>query len=251
MKILGSDFDGTLNQGGISDGKITAIEKWRNAGHKFGIVSGRGKEFREDLMQQFPRLDFDFFASCNGGHITDRNGFVIYENKSKNVPLMGLITDLLAWGCKFVHVNGKQYTCVLTNIEDCPHNVSVGNVCFLDKLKPIDYFYQVSVVQTTVEKSTILVEKIRKKYAKWLCPLQNGTCVDIVPIGVSKAQGLYRVMEYYDCTYDDVITVGDNINDLDMIREFHSYAMENGVEEVKKQADYIVSDVVEILEKEI
>ncbi len=58
-------------------------------------------------------------------------------------------------------------------------------------------------------------------------------------------------MEYYGCTHDDVIAVGDNINDFDMIREFYSYAMENGVEEIKKQADGIVSDVTEIFEKEL
>ena len=58
-------------------------------------------------------------------------------------------------------------------------------------------------------------------------------------------------MEYYGATYDDVITVGDNINDIDMIREFRSYAMKNGVEAVKNIAFGIVSDVTEILEKEI
>ena len=57
-------------------------------------------------------------------------------------------------------------------------------------------------------------------------------------------------MEFFGCTYEDVITVGDNINDIDMIREFRSYAMENGVDEVKKLADSIVSDVTELLEKE-
>ena len=72
--------------------------------------------------------------------------------------------------------------------------------------------------------------------------------MDIVPKGVNKAQGLYRLMEHYGCNYDDVIAVGDQINDMDMIREFHSYAMENGVEQIKAAANGIVSSVTELLE---
>jgi hydroxymethylpyrimidine pyrophosphatase-like HAD family hydrolase len=36
-----------------------------------------------------------------------------------------------------------------------------------------------------------------------------------------------------------------------MIREFYSYAMANGVDEIKALANGIVSDVTEIIEKEI
>ena len=80
--------------------------------------------------------------------------------------------------------------------------------------------------------------------------MQNGRCIDIVPFGVNKAEGLYRVMEFFGCAYEDVIAVGDNINDADMLREFRSYAMESGVEEMKALADGVVRDVTEIFEKE-
>ena len=58
-------------------------------------------------------------------------------------------------------------------------------------------------------------------------------------------------MEFFGGKYEDVITVGDNINDTDMLREFRSYAMESGVESVKTLADGIVSNVTEIFEKEM
>ena len=58
-------------------------------------------------------------------------------------------------------------------------------------------------------------------------------------------------MEFFGGKYEDVITVGDNINDTDMLREFRSYAMESGVESVKALADGIVSNVTEIFEKEM
>ena len=68
---------------------------------------------------------------------------------------------------------------------------------------------------------------------------------------MNKAQGIYRIMEFFDCAYEDVITVGDNINDIDMIREFRSYAMENGAEQVRNLANGTVSDITELLEREL
>ena len=55
MKMIGSDYDGTLNRGGINDTKLAAIKKWRRAGHKFGIVSGRGWNFRSRAKSRFFR----------------------------------------------------------------------------------------------------------------------------------------------------------------------------------------------------
>lgn len=196
-------------------------------------------------------MELDFFASCNGGYITDAAGSVIYEKRCKDVSVENLVTDLLAWGCRYIHVNGKQYFCVVAEPEDKPEDVSDSDACLLEEIPSIDYFNQISVQLPTAEDASVIVEKTCKKYQSWLNPLQNGKCVDIVPVGVNKAQGIYRVMESFGCSYGDVILVGDNINDVDMIREFHSYAMKNGVSEIKSLADGIVSDVTELIEKEL
>lgn len=251
MKILGSDYDGTLNQNGITKIKLSAIKKWREAGHKIGIVSGRGIDFQECLLQEIPQLKLDFFALCNGGYITDSKGFIVYEARCSNVSVPSLAADLLEWGSELVHINGKQYACVLKRQEDRPDWVLKEDVCLLENCPSFDYFNQVSVLMPSVEDSPAVVEKIKNKYSKWLDPLQNGRCIDIVPLGVNKAYGMYKVMEFFGGTYDDVITVGDNINDVDMISEFRSYAMKNGIERIKVLADAIVSDVTEILEKEL
>ena len=41
------------------------------------------------------------------------------------------------------------------------------------------------------------------------------------------------------------------MNDEAMIKEFYSYAMENGVEAIKKQADRITHSIEELIEKEL
>ena len=52
MKILGSDYDGTLTCGGIEETKIAAIHRWREAGNRFGIVTGRVASFRQRLLEE-------------------------------------------------------------------------------------------------------------------------------------------------------------------------------------------------------
>ena len=251
MKILGSDFDGTLNHGGIDEGKLAAIRKWREAGNLIGVISGRGVEFRGILSKRFPELELDFLAVCNGGYVMNWHGAVIYEKRCGDVPFFELASDLMAWGCKVVHMIGEQYFCVLEREEDRPERVEESRVRLLKSNPTVPYFYQVSVRRSTTEKASAVVERVREKYGAWLTPLQNGLSVDIVPNGVNKAEGLYRVMEWFGGAREDVIAVGDNVNDMDMIREFRSYAMENGVEELKREADGMVSDVTELIEREL
>ena len=68
---------------------------------------------------------------------------------------------------------------------------------------------------------------------------------------MDKAKGIYMLLDILGAKYEDVIAVGDNINDLAMIKEFRSYAMDNGVELIKDLADSTVSSVTELIEKEL
>ena len=251
MKILGSDYDGTLNHGGIGEEKLFAIKKWRAAGHKFGIVSGRSANFLETLLRTHPAMELDFFASCSGGYITDREGKVLYEARCDQLPARKLVEDLIVWGCRIIHVSGKEYYLVIEGTDGLPDWVYKEKYCSLAELPPLDYFNQVSVELESSQAAAAVVERIRQKYGDILNPLQNNICIDIVPFGVNKAVGLRRLTEVYGGREEDVVVIGDNINDLDMIRAFRSYAMASGVQIVKDAADEIVSDVTELIEKEL
>ena len=251
MKILGSDLDGTLSHGGVGEAKCAAVHAWRAAGHKFGIISGRGGDYIKEIRRIYPTLELDFFAACNGGYITDAEGHVLHEVRCTTVDTQKFTADLSAWGCKYIHLCASQYSCVVAKEEDLPSWVSPKDMILLEDVPSLDYFYQISVQVPTHEGAAALVERIREAYGEWLNPLQNGTCIDIVPSGVNKAKGMYFVMDLFGGSYEDVIVVGDNVNDADMIREFRSYAMANGVPSIKEMAHAIVDDVTDLLEMEM
>lgn len=252
MKILGSDYDGTLNAGGIGEAKISAIQKWRKKGNKFGIITGRNGTFRDTLLEKYPQLECDFFATCNGGYIMDGEGNIIYEARCNSVSLSSLVKDLFDWGVKYVCIIvGKKLMWVISTTEDKPQYAPKQDSFLLVDIPDVEYFNQISLSVSDSYEASLLTEKIKKYYGQWLNPLQNGKSIDVVSVGVNKAQGIYRVMELFNGDYNDVIVVGDNINDTDMLREFYSYAMENSIEQVRNCADRVVRDVTELLEKEL
>ena len=112
-------------------------------------------------------------------------------------------------------------------------------------------FTQISIQLPDMSGSSRVVEHIRQVYGDTLNPLQNGGCVDIVAPDVNKAEGLRRVAQHFGADTEEIIAVGDNVNDADMIRAFRSYAMETGVDSIKTLAGRTVSTVAELIRSEL
>lgn len=94
------------------------------------------------------------------------------------------------------------------------------------------------------EDLKIFIEEITKKY-KDLISITSAidNCVDILKGGVSKAKGLTVLCEKLDIRPEEIIAVGDNINDIKMIEYAGlGVAMGNAPELVKSKADYITAD---------
>mgnify|MGYP002620541046 CR=1 FL=1 len=63
---------------------------------------------------------------------------------------------------------------------------------------------------------------------------------------ITKANGIDIVAKHFDVSKENIISVGDNYNDLPMFEKSgYSIAMGNSVDEVKKQADYVTDDILQ------
>ncbi len=245
MKIIASDYDGTLNHGGIDEIKRDAIKRWRKAGNLFGVVSGRGAR---DLLEIPKRNNFecDFLLGCNGAVIIRPDGTVLAESRcdaSLAKPLLNFIFDL---GCRWAAVQ-TGFKCVI----DLDDNERLEDEFTLETLPEIPYFNQINTILPDFETAEKVTSAIKSEFGKYLNPLQNGRCIDIVSADMNKARGLYKFLELVGAGHDDLITVGDNINDMHMIAEFRSYAMENAVQAVKNMANYEISGITELIEREL
>ncbi len=245
MKIIATDFDGTLNHGGIDDAKKSAISLWRQKGNLFGVISGRGKNSLLEVIGD-KGFEYDFLVANNGALIMDSEMKIIKEFRCDGVIARPFIKDLFSWGCPFGNID--SYSSFMVVNENLP--LREGEMR-LENIPGIEYFNQINTMLSTDEEAAIVVEKIKKKYSSILNPLQNGNCIDITPKGVDKAQGIYALLEVFGGKSEDVITVGDNINDEAMIREFTSYAMANGVQYIKDIANYTTTGITELIHREL
>ena len=248
MKIIASDYDGTLNHGGIDEKKKAAISRWRKEGNIFSIVSGRGAP---DLVRIYNKDTFecDYLIADNGAVIMNTNGEIVCEDKIDVSVVKSFLEFLFEQGCKWGYVQ-TSFPCRV--FKDADFEDYDEEECFIfENLPEFPYIYQINTALPSFEKAEKVTEAIKDKFGDILNPLQNGTCIDIVSVNMDKAKGIYKFIELLGATYEDVITVGDNINDKDMIKEFRSYAMENAVPLIKDLADYETSGITELIEKEL
>lgn len=246
MKIIGSDYDGTLNHGGIDEKKKDAIKKWREKGNVFSVVSGRGAEA---LYEIYKDKDFecDFLVADNGAVIMKPDGEIVSQVKCDSSILTSLCDYLFEVGCDWADVHAEKVLLIIPDNKE----KEIGKEIHLKDMPETEYFTQVSTMLETVEESEKITALVREKFGDFLNPLQNGRCIDIVRQDMNKAKGMYNLASLFSLGHDDIITVGDNINDRDMIKEFRSYAMESGVKEIKEIATFITESVTDLIEKEL
>ena len=245
MKILGCDYDGTLNYGGFDEKKMSAIGLWRAQGNKIGVVSGRSFDMLS-VIEKECGIPLDFFVAFNGAIVYNAESGELDKTPCEEVNPADLVKDLFAFGCTHAHVNSDKYYLVRENESERKD----GEYTLQDVTFPT-LIYQVSVELPSETESACVAAKVEEKYGHVLSPLQNGRCVDIVAKGVGKAYGLKKVQGQFNAKWEDVIAVGDNLNDVDMLQAFPSYAMENGVEEVKKIAVHITKSVTDVIYREL
>ena len=248
MKIIASDYDGTLNHGGIDEKKKTAISRWRKEGNIFSIVSGRGAP---DLVRIYKKDNFecDYLIADNGAVIMKPNGEIVCEDKIDTSVAKPFLEFLFEQGCKWGYVQ-TSFPCRVFKDDDFEDYDK--DECFtFDELTELPFFYQINTALESFEEAAKVTAAIKEKFGDVLNPLQNGNCIDIVSVNMNKAKGIYKFIDLLGAEYSDVITVGDNINDKDMIKEFRSYAMENAVPLIKELADYETSGITELIEKEL
>ena len=246
MRIIGSDYDGTLNHGGFDEAKLSAIDKWRSEGNIFALISGRGKL---DIQRLYNEKQFgcDYLVADNGAVILTTDGRIISEVRCDGRLAKELVIFLFELGCPWAQIQTEGYMRIYKDESECTEEYNYP----LHKMPEIAYFTQISTFLPDVETSRYVTNEIAKKFKDRLNPLQNGVCIDIVRYDMNKARGLYLLADIVGAKKEDIIAVGDNINDKDMIAEFRSYVMANGVEEIKELADFITDSVTSLIETEL
>lgn len=262
-KLLVLDLDGTLTNSKkeITPRNYDLLIRVQEQGVRLVLASGRPTYGIVPLANQLRLNEFGgFILSYNGGEIIDwSNQEIIYANILPN-PIVPLLYQCAQ------HNN----LAILTYKDECiitekPNDPYVEKEAFLNKMKIQASTDFLSDIQLPVAKCLIVgnPEQLAPVETELSAQLQGQISVyhsepfflELVPLGVDKAQSLAVLLKELGLSREEMIAVGDGYNDLTMIQFAGvGVAMANAQEPVRKAADYITRSneedgVAEVVER--
>ncbi len=249
MYILGSDFDGTLNRGGISPRDREAVARFRAAGNLFGIVTGRDYYMTHTLRDE--GLAVDFVLAFNGAMLIagdgERAGDILWSRSEKNGGVIRWVAEHMG------QVYGSPLGCVFLKNRTTFHGACPDGSEKYAPLSAADPMAEYTMLNTwcrTEELAARCVREILDRFGpQAVNPIRNGVCIDIPPVGVNKGEGMARFARERGVPDDCVFCAGDNVNDVAMIARFRGCAVENAAPEAKAAAEAVYPDVAAIIER--
>lgn len=264
MKVIFLDADGTLlhSDGHIPESTILACELAQKNGHK--ICLGTGRQVVE-IIGDLKRIGFDA-CICGSGSTVTINNEIVKDSNFDNEESYQLKQYFFENQIPFI-VEGSHGLFSTQNVVDYL-NGNLEKLCYnlseeeKSKHSLALVIQQIHVVSTKeLEKcpinkiaflnSPIPVEEIVKQFNQQYdvipstYPPYGKMSGEITRKHITKANGIDIIAKYFNVSKEDIISVGDNYNDLPMFEKSGlSIAMGNSVEEVKKQADYVTDDIL-------
>jgi Cof subfamily protein (haloacid dehalogenase superfamily) len=237
VKLIVIDLDNTLlhNDKSISDFSIEVLEECRSKGMKIAFATVRSNKAAERSLGYFMP---DVFIGY-GGALVQVGEEVIYRSAIPTDDSFCLINDCL---------NEPRIATVLAINETVAHS-NVPDCSSLDTERQHYRYVDFAVIDNSISylKITVVasrpevVSKIAEKYPN--CDMVRYTGENLYRFSNTKAvkwRAVQEVMNYYEIGEDEVLVFGDDVNDLEMVRECKaSVAVMNAIDEVKAVAKHI------------
>jgi Cof subfamily protein (haloacid dehalogenase superfamily) len=266
-KLLALDLDGTLlnDNGEISPENLSSIEKARTAGTKVIVTTGRSypsaKKFIYQINSSDPAITYTGAVIQNHEKIIRR----VTINNELTVSLLKTLKDE-GYSPIIYLTDDNKYFETLGHFKDGFLRFSEGTESNLKKINNLNQRRWKEVIRISVAAGEadipILHSAIRKKYGHAIKTVDtyfsswNFYLFEILDKNCSKSIALDFICSMYGIYSSEVIGIGDNNNDLDMIRWAGLGAvMKNGLADVLREADYITeknnneNGVSEVIEK--
>lgn len=248
--LLCSDFDNTIcfwsDIGRIYDEDREAIRRFREAGNKFVIISGRSYRTAIDVFDKMDFHDMDFFMIMSGAYAAYPDETLIYDRRidMKTLPELA----------EFFRETGARYLCMDIGKES--YNVDIGGDLEPEFAVPISLedvlefptYTSINVGYHSNDEAHAVAAELEKRFSHIITPLQNNRAIDMPPAGVDKAVAVDYAAKMYKIEKDKIYTAGDNYNDMRMLKAYHGCAMSNGPSAVWKSAERKISHISEIID---
>ncbi len=265
-KLILLDLDGTAlnDEKQLTRGNRRAIGRALMAGHKIVVTTGRPlKSAKAQTVKYGLAGPGSLIVAYNGGIIYDaENDRILFQSRIALETVRKVFAKAAEMG---VHIQTYQNEKVI--VDPANDDAELRNYC-----KKIEMEYEVVPDLSALSDEPAKMHSSLLQNSERLLPFRdwiNGTFageldsflsspifLEIVPCGVNKGLAVRKLSEILDWPVDDMIAVGDEANDIPMIREAGiGAAMANGIDAIHAAADYITKadnnhdGVAEVIEK--
>ncbi len=243
IKIVFTDIDWTLfshNTHSVPESALKAIKKLQEKGIKVFICSGRNFY----LVRKTGVLNYftpDGLIIMNGAAaIIDGKVIYRYPIPSNVVDAMIKFSYRLKFGLTLIEESEGHINMIDDRVIGA--HEKYGTRFPQPRKFPIPYdrtVYQMIAFCDEFDESLFLPHLATCKAARW-----DEFAVDIMPKDSDKAKGILAVLEHYNLGPENAMSLGDGLNDMEMIQFTGiSVAMGNAVNELKEAADFVTDDV--------
>ena len=245
-RIMFSAFDGTLYVNcAVSQANREAVRRWRAAGNLFAMASGRYVAALREHMEA-EGVEYDYLLCLNGAEAYDCENHLLFETPIDIRILPGLFDTFIqgdGWANVCYGERGERVMaekCSDFN-PDHPHYPK-------SHLATFSHFTQICSGLKDMAAARAASERILAQFGDSVSTQINGRNLDVNAAGVNKSAGIRRMIDALGISSDQVVTIGDNFNDLSMLTAFQGYAVAHAPAEVQRQAHGVVSDVAELID---
>lgn len=250
IRLLATDIDGTLlnPQFHVSEGDLAALRRAHAAGIEIMLVTGRRHSFALPIAKQ---LGFDLWLISSNGAVTrSLNGETFHRDLMPAETCRQLCGAMQEFRGNTVLTFDKESkgAIVLERLDELGASIRrwiEKNMEFIEFVVPIERAVITDPVQTmfcgTMERMALALQSLdasgvdgKVTVLRTEYPQRDLSMIDVLNAGCSKGHALERWAAHRGYSRDEVMAVGDNHNDVEML-EFAGYPviMGNACEELR------------------
>ena len=217
--ILFSDFDKTLYFRDSDERTMTnleAIEKWREAGNLFCITTGRSYKSVTEQMPQIKNI-CDYYIVDSGSIVLSRDGKLlnVFYFEPKIVERIAEISKTFSEIPILVY-----YTPNSEGLEYKVDGITKLRLWFKD----VSFLHSVNEqLMNTFPVFAVFNSSVKSNIAG----LEDyHGFIEVVPIESGKSNAIKFLAQKEKILPEKIVTIGDGLNDLGMVRDFDGFAIE-------------------------
>ena len=256
IRLLATDIDGTLlnPQFQISEGDLAALRRAHASGIEIVLVTGRRHSFALPIAKQ---LGFDLWLISSNGAVTrSLSGETFHRDLMPAETCRQLCGAMQAFRGNTVLTFDKETkgAIVLEHLDEIGASIRrwlEKNMEFIEFVVPIERALVNDPVQAMfcgpMARMNLALQALQSAglednttVLRTEYPARDLSMIDVLNTGCSKGHALKRWAKYREYHRDEVMAVGDNHNDIEML-EFagHPVIMGNACEELRTRGWHV------------